>query len=139
MVAVVGYIPTPEGRAAIEQAVAEAQTRGLTLLIVTATRGDALVDPRFASSTQMSSLDDFLTESGVTHELVQLVEGLDPAEQVLHVAESRNAELIVIGLRRRTPVGKLIMGSVAQKILLEASCPVLAVKAADSHHHGWRR
>ena len=139
MVAVVGYIPTPEGRAAIERAVVDARDRGLTLLIVNATRGDAPVDPRFASSSQMSSLDDFLTESGVRHELVQLVEGLDPAEQVLHVANERQAELIVIGLRRRTPVGKLIMGSVAQKILLEANCPVLAVKAAESHHHGWRR
>ena len=139
MVAVVGYIPTPEGRAAIERAVIEARDRGLTLLIVNATRGDAPVDPRFASSSQMGSLDDFLTESGVTHELVQLVEGLDPAEQILHVAAERRAELIVIGLRRRTPVGKLIMGSVAQKILLEADCPVLAVKAAESHHNGWRR
>jgi nucleotide-binding universal stress UspA family protein len=139
MVAVVGYIPTPEGRAAIERAVIEARNRGITLLIVNATRGDSPVDPRFASSSQMSSLDDFLTESDVTHELVQLVEGLDPAEQILHVAAERQAELIVIGLRRRTPVGKLIMGSVAQKILLEADCPVLAVKAAESHHNGWRR
>ena len=43
MVAVVGYIPTPEGRAAIERAVVEARDRGLTLLIVNATRGDASV------------------------------------------------------------------------------------------------
>jgi nucleotide-binding universal stress UspA family protein len=45
------------------------------------------------------------------------------------VAESEQAEFIVIGLRRRTPVGKLILGSNAQRILLDASCPVLAVKA----------
>jgi nucleotide-binding universal stress UspA family protein len=45
------------------------------------------------------------------------------------VARTTNADLIVIGLRRRTPVGKLIMGSAAQTILLEADCPVLAVKA----------
>ncbi|MEN8584045.1 universal stress protein [Burkholderia sp. RS01] len=53
----------------------------------------------------------------------------DAANEVLDAAEKYRAELIVIGLRKRTPVGKLIMGSTAQQILLEASCPVLAVKA----------
>ena len=48
---------------------------------------------------------------------------------MLDAAEEHNADLIVIGLRRRTPVGKLIMGSTSQRILLEADCPVLAVKA----------
>lgn len=50
------------------------------------------------------------------------------AEDVLNVAEEVGAELIVIGLRHRTPVGKLIMGSTAQSILLDAHCSVLAVK-----------
>ena len=45
------------------------------------------------------------------------------------VADEVDADMIVIGLRRRTPVGKLIMGSNSQSILLDASCPVLAVKA----------
>ena len=55
----------------------------------------------------------------------------DVADQVLAVADEVDAALIVVGLRRRTPVGKLIMGSVAQRILLGAHCPVLAVKPAD--------
>jgi len=45
------------------------------------------------------------------------------------VAEETAADFIVIGLRRRSPVGKLFLGSQAQQILLDAPCPVLAVKA----------
>ena len=55
-----------------------------------------------------------------------------PAEDLINIAEARStAELIVIGLRRRSPVGKLILGSNAQRILLDAPCPVLAVKADE--------
>ena len=58
-----------------------------------------------------------------------LIRGKDPADDLIEVAEKENAALIVIGLRRRSPVGKLLMGSHAQDILLRADCPVLAVKA----------
>ena len=54
--------------------------------------------------------------------------GADVGDQVLAVAADVAADLIVIGLRRRSPVGKLLMGSVAQRILLGAECAVLAVK-----------
>ena len=49
---------------------------------------------------------------------------------MLATAERHGATLVVIGLRRRTPTGKLIFGSDAQRILLEAPCPVLSVKAS---------
>ena len=74
-------------------------------------------------------LADALVTQGIDHVIKQPVRGHDAAAEVLDAAEEHNAELIVIGLRRRTPVGKLIMGSVSQRILLEADCPVLAVKA----------
>ena len=63
------------------------------------------------------------------HEVRQLVRGFEPAEDLIGIAADVDAELIVIGLRRRSPVGKLILGSNAQRILLDAKCPVLAVKA----------
>lgn len=57
-----------------------------------------------------------------------LSERKDVADDLISVADQRNAQVIVIGLRRRSPVGKLILGSNAQRILLDAPCPVLAVK-----------
>jgi nucleotide-binding universal stress UspA family protein len=127
---IVGYVPTPEGVAALESAIDEAQRRHQRLVVVNSSRGESLVDKRFASGTEWQSVEERLTESGVDHELTQLVASKDAADQILKLASELNAELIVIGLRRRTPVGKLLLGSQAQTILLEAECPVLAVKSS---------
>ena len=132
MSVVVGYIPTPEGDAALAHAVVEARKRKVRLVVVNSSRGDALVDPRFAVQDQVDQLRASLEADGVDHEVVQAVRGHDAAEEVLDVAEQHRADLVVIGLRRRTAVGKLIMGSTAQRILLGARCPVLAVKAAPA-------
>jgi nucleotide-binding universal stress UspA family protein len=50
---------------------------------------------------------------------------------VVTVVQEVGAELCVIGIRRRTAVGKMLMGSNAHRILMAAPCPVLAVKAVD--------
>ena len=130
MAIIVGYVPTPEGLAALESAIDWAQRRHQRLVVVNSSRGESLVDKRFASGTEWQSVEERLTASGVDHELTQLVESKDAADQILKLASELNAELIVIGLRRRTPVGKLLLGSQAQTILLEAECPVLAVKSS---------
>jgi nucleotide-binding universal stress UspA family protein len=126
---IVGYVPTPQGLAALDSAIEEARRRGRRLIVVNSSRGESLVDPRFATGAEWDSVERRLTESGVEHELAQLVESKDAADQILALARDLNAELIVIGLRRRTAVGKFIMGSQAQTILLQAECPVLAVKS----------
>ncbi len=79
--------------------------------------------------SELARVKGVLQEKGLEHEVRQLVRGNDPAEDLISVAEEEKADFIVIGLRRRSPVGKLILGSNAQRILLDASCPVLAVKA----------
>jgi nucleotide-binding universal stress UspA family protein len=83
------------------------------------------------SEPELPDVRSQLEAAGVQHEIRQLVRGLEPAEDLLKVAEEVSAELIIIGLRRRSPVGKLILGSNAQRILLDAPCPVLAVKAGS--------
>ena len=124
---VVAWSPDEYGAAALTHAVAEARLRGLGLVVVNATRGDALVDDRYAGDEDLRGVRTRLEEAGLPFEVRQSV-GADVGDQVLAVATDVDASLIVLGLRRRTPVGKLIMGSVAQRILLGAGCPVLAVK-----------
>jgi nucleotide-binding universal stress UspA family protein len=65
---------------------------------------------------------------GVSWELFLGVADQDVAEKILELAASAKAEILVIGARRRSPVGKLILGSVTQTLILAADMPVLVVK-----------
>jgi nucleotide-binding universal stress UspA family protein len=128
---VVGYVPTREGRAALRRAAEEAQLRRTKLVVINSNRGGKDLDAEEVADyeRELADVQSQLEAAGIDHEVRQLVRGLEPAEDLIAVAEETGADFIVIGLRRRTPVGKLILGSNAQRILLDAPCPVLAVKA----------
>jgi len=128
---VVGFVARPEGRAAVRRAMDEAKLRESQLVVINSHRGGREFDADKAREVE-NGLEEVRTEleaSGVEHDIRQLVRGQEVAEDVVAVAEETGADLIVIGLRRRTPVGKLLLGSNAQRILLDAPCAVLAVKA----------
>jgi nucleotide-binding universal stress UspA family protein len=128
---VVGYVPKPEGEAALRTALSEAKLRGARLVVVNSHRGGQDFDANAATQAEreMNVVRGILDGSGVEYDIRQLVRGFEPAEDLISIAEANKAELIVIGLRRRSPVGKLILGSNAQRVLLDAHCPVLAVKS----------
>lgn len=134
MTIVVGYVPKPEGRAALRRAAEEARLRGSRLVVVNSVRADRDGEDRAPAraALDVEAIRAGLADDGVEHEVRQLARGAEPAEDLIAVAEEVGADFIVIGLRRRTPVGKLILGSNAQRILLDAPCPVLAVKAEES-------
>jgi nucleotide-binding universal stress UspA family protein len=129
MTIVIGYIPTKQGEAALTVGIDEARAHGDGIVVVNMARDDKLVDANRAPASDLDRLDHELAESGIEHEVRRIDHGSDPAVALLDVAAEVGARLIVIGLRHRTPVGKLLLGSTAQRILLEAPCPVLAVKA----------
>jgi len=129
MTVVVGYIPDQYGEAALAAGIEEAGRRGADLVVVNATKGDALVDRRYVGKQGLAALEERLEGLGVASEVRQAM-GTDVAEEMLHVVRETDAEVLVIGVRHRTPVGKIIMGSVAQQVLLDAPCWVLAVKPA---------
>ena len=129
MTVVVGYIPDQYGEAALTAGIEEEQRRGTGLVVVNASKGDALVDRRYVGEAGLAGLEERLAGLDITHEVRQAI-GADVAQEILRVATDTDAAVVVIGLRHRTPVGKMIMGSVAQQVLLDAHCPVLAVKPA---------
>ena len=129
MTVVVAYSPDPYGEAALDAGLDQARQGGDLLVVVNATKGDALVDRRYAGSDQVADLEQRLADSGVEHELRQDVVS-DVAGAVVAAATASQARLIVVGVRHRSPVGKAIMGSIAQQVILDADVPVLSVKPA---------
>jgi len=131
MSVVVMYSPDEFGRVALSYGATEAARRSERLVVVNPTKGDSFVDQKFAREDEMSTLqaalDRLEVESELRHEVVP-----DIAGAVLAAAGDTGATLIVVGIRPRTPVGKLLLGSVAQRLILDAECPVLAVKPDGS-------
>lgn len=128
MTIVVGYVPNPSGLAALEAAITEAERRSVPLVVVNSGRLDDYTGPTFADPRDLDALDAQLAQRGIEHEVRQMTRGLAPADEILSTASEVGAELIVIGLRKRSPVGKLVTGSTAQQVLLDAPCPVLSVR-----------
>ena len=127
MTVVVGYIPDQYGEAALTAGIEEAGRRQTGLVVVNATKGDALIDKRYVGDAGLTALQERLSAVDVPHEVRQAI-APDVAAEIVRVARETSADAIVIGLRHRTPVGKMIMGSVAQQVLLDAPCWVIAVK-----------
>jgi nucleotide-binding universal stress UspA family protein len=129
MSVVVAFAPTPEGRAALTRAAQECRLRSTGLVIVKSAphRLPDGVEPD-AYEAELAQACRELEASGVSCDVRDTDGASPPAEDVLTAAAQTAADVIVIGLRR-TPVGKLLLGSNAQRILLDAQCPVLAVKA----------
>jgi nucleotide-binding universal stress UspA family protein len=137
----VGYVDRPEGHAAMERAIEEARLRGETLHLVefvsiepTGAASAAGRQGRYlhAKEHRLAEVAARAEAEGVEVELHPVAVNREDhvfARDFLRLADDIDATLLVIGLRRRSPVGKLVMGSRSQDILLQADVPVLAVKA----------
>ncbi len=79
--------------------------------------------------TELESVAARLEEDGLTHEVRTFDRGRMPSEDLLEVADEVDADLIVIGLRRRSAIGKFMLGSNAQHILMDSNRAVLTIRA----------
>ena len=144
----VAVTDSAEGRAALTAAVEEAVRMAVPLVAVNLTGSDLdpaalaaaaqeavrLAVPLVAVNLTGSDLDTAAFGAELTVEVVvpRSPSSLDEIEQVLQVLEDRpEITRLVVGVRKRTPVGKAVLGSIAQRLILEAPVPVLSVKAAQ--------
>jgi nucleotide-binding universal stress UspA family protein len=123
MTVLVAYNSSPHGEAAVRAALTEARDRDLALHVV-------VLDPQPADAPAPAALtalfDGVAAEPAVTYR----PEHTEPADAILDAADAVGATLVVVGSRKRSSQGTFLMGSTTQRVLLDASVPVLVVKDA---------
>ncbi|RFO97356.1 universal stress protein UspA [Rhodoferax lacus] len=129
MTILVAYVPRPEGQAALEKGIELALASKENLIVVNATPGGTGEDPSRADAQDVERVEQLISVSGIKAEFKQFVRGKNAVEELNDLVAAHSVSMLVIGLRKRTAVGKLIMGSMAQEILMTVECPILAVKA----------
>ncbi len=130
MTILVGYTPNPEGMAAVEFGIRQARAFDDTLLVLNAGIGESQDERGVATKNELAAVVEKLQAAGIKYEAKQFLRGNDAVEEILALAEaSPEISMIIIGSRKRSVVGKLIMGSSAQRIILGSPVPVVSVKS----------
>ena len=129
MTILVAYVARPEGQAALDKGIEIATRRNEALVVVNAGPGGK-DDPGVVDGYEGERLAERLAKLPVPAEFKHFVRGKSTVDEIEELVHQLQVSVLVIGLRRRTAVGKLLLGSTAQEILMTVSCPVLCVKAA---------
>ena len=133
MTVALAHQASPTGHLALREAAREAAMRSTTLSVIQVTDSvdlDKAEAHRAGLSDEVARVLREENLSDLDWDL-QLAPGQhvdDIARTILVLAGRANAELLVIGARRRSPVGKLFLGSLTQTLILHADMPVLVVK-----------
>jgi nucleotide-binding universal stress UspA family protein len=132
MTVVVGYVPDASGLLAVQEAGRQAQWRDTELIVVNVVTAAGFALPTAADEKTLDGVGRQLTEQGVRFSIRQVEQTTERAsEMLLAAARDAEAELIVLGIKRRSPVVKAVLGSTVQRVLVDAHCPVLCVRAVD--------
>jgi nucleotide-binding universal stress UspA family protein len=124
---VVPVVDTPAGRRALDLAKGDAEATGARLVLVgTAAITDRMVKNVEAVQGYLSDLEKELVDQGFDC-VTEWAVGESLSDLTLRAADEHDADLITMGLRRRTQVGKALLGGYEQEVLLNAPCPVLSV------------
>jgi nucleotide-binding universal stress UspA family protein len=127
---VVAYDATKEAKEAARLAGRHAKAFHAKIILVYSMVGGPEIPRREfeVAERELQSQEISLKEEGIECESLLSVRGLESGEDIVRIAEERQVDEIVIGIQRRSKVGKLLFGSTAQYIILNAPCPVVTVR-----------
>ena len=127
---VVGIDDSKVTQEVIKQAARYGKAFETTVVLVTSLKGGPDVPRKefVLAEKVLSKAESFFQVEDVACEAHMSVRGLEPGEDIVKFAEEKKAEQIIIGVKRRSKVGKLLFGSNAQYVILNAPCPVLTVR-----------
>ena len=117
-------------KAALQMAIKSANAFNADLMAVTSmTTGPVDKSDEIRSAEkELEEAKSQALEAGVSCSTHLLIRGKTVGEDIVEFAEANNIDLIVVGVKRRSRVGKILMGSNAQYVIIKAGCPVLTVK-----------
>lgn len=126
----VGYKGVNVGKDLIELAARHARAFDGQVIVVTSMRGGANTDPMEVKAVEdhLAEIQSFFKEKNISCDTHLLIRGLEPGEDIVRFAEENKVDEIMIGVRSRSKVGKLLFGSTAQVVILQAGCPVVTVR-----------
>ena len=126
----VGYEKSNVADHALELAMKHARAFDAQLIVVTSMKGgrDVPRDAFAAAEKDLEKVERTIRKAGIACKTTLSVQGLTPGEDLVEIAKKKDVEEIIIGVKKRSKVGKMIFGSNAQYIILRAHCPVVSVK-----------
>ena len=126
----VGYDGSNSAKEALNLAKIHAKAFGASVSVVTSmekgTEGQR--EEIIQSEKGLEWAKSVFEENGIECDTHLLIRGLAPGEDIVEYARENQVEEIIVGVKRRSKVGKLLMGSTAQFVILQAPCPVVSVK-----------
>jgi len=126
----VGYDGSTTAEKALEIAMEKAKSRNARLYVVTSmSKGtESQLHDIQERENKLDEIKKKLQAQGIDCDTILLIRGVDAGEDLVRFANENNIDEIFVGVKKRSRVEKMILGSTAQHVILNANCPVTTVK-----------
>lgn len=128
---VVGYKESKLSKGMLDLVKQHAKAFDATVYVISSLEGGVgeKIEEIDAAKEELSYAEEVLKEAGINVETELLIKGLSPGEDIIEFAKEKDADEIVVGVKMKSKVGKFLLGSTAQYVILNAECPVVSVKS----------